>query len=117
VFALAMKNGWAPANPVEDAARPRRRRDGDADPDLQFLTPAELDAVIEILPDLTVDRDSLGPVLRVLIRARFRPRCQARPARRQAAPTSDRKASPGVVRRKYRRPPISPAGNPHSATS
>jgi hypothetical protein len=26
VFALAMKKGWAPTNPVTDAARPRRRR-------------------------------------------------------------------------------------------
>ena len=37
VFELAVKKGWAPANPVADAARPRRRRQGDADPDLQFL--------------------------------------------------------------------------------
>ena len=40
VFELAVKKGWAPANPVADAARPRRRRQGDADPDLQFLTAA-----------------------------------------------------------------------------
>ena len=26
VFGLAVKNGWAPSNPVDDAARPRRRR-------------------------------------------------------------------------------------------
>ena len=44
VFGLAVRKGWAPSNPVEDAARPRRRRAGDADPDLQFLTPAELTA-------------------------------------------------------------------------
>ena len=71
VFELAVKKGWAPANPVADAARPRRRRQGDADPDLQFLTPAELDAVIDAIPDHMVDKDALGPVLRLVI---LRPR-------------------------------------------
>jgi hypothetical protein len=28
VFGLAVRKGWAPSNPVEDAARPRRRRAG-----------------------------------------------------------------------------------------
>ena len=54
-------------NPVAGAARPRRRREGDADPDLQFLTLPELDAVIAAIPDLVVDRDALGPVLRLVI--------------------------------------------------
>ena len=45
VFGLAVKKGWAPSISVEDAARPKRRRAGDADPDLQFLSPAELDRV------------------------------------------------------------------------
>ena len=67
VFELAVKKGWAPANPVADAARPRRRRQGDANPDLQFLTPAELDAVIDVIPDHVVDRDALGSVLRLVI--------------------------------------------------
>jgi integrase len=67
VFALAIAKGWAPANPVERAVRPRRRRAGDADPDLQFLTLQELDAVIEAIPDTTVDRDALGPAPRVVI--------------------------------------------------
>jgi hypothetical protein len=49
VFALAVRNGWAAANPVADAARPRRRREGDANPDLQFLTLDELDAVIDAI--------------------------------------------------------------------
>jgi integrase len=66
---LAVTKGWAQTNPVPDAARPQRRRAGDASPDLQFLTPSELDAVIEAIPDVVVDRDSLGPVLRVLILA------------------------------------------------
>jgi hypothetical protein len=34
VFALAMENGWVRSNPVLRATRPRRRRAGDADPDL-----------------------------------------------------------------------------------
>ncbi len=69
VFELAVKKGWAPANPVADAARPRRRRQGDADPDLQFLRPPELDAVIDAIPDRMVDKDALGPVLRLVILA------------------------------------------------
>jgi hypothetical protein len=69
VFELAVKKGWSPANPVADAARPRRRRAGDADPDLQFLRLSELDAVIDAIPDHTVDRDALGPVLRLVILA------------------------------------------------
>jgi len=72
-------------NPVRRATRPRRRRQGDANPDLQFLTIDELDAVITAIPDDTVRRapastrrgrsgpapppppDVLGPVLRVLV--------------------------------------------------
>jgi integrase len=69
VFALAVENGWARGNPVLRAARPRRRRDGDADPDLQFLTLSELDAVIAVIPDRDVDRDALGPLLRLVILA------------------------------------------------
>jgi len=67
VFALAVRKGWASANPVQDAARPRRRRASDADPDLQFLSPAELDRVIEAIPDHVVDRDARGPALRLLV--------------------------------------------------
>jgi integrase len=67
VFVLAMRNGWTTVNPVVDAARPKRRRAGDANPDLQFLTMRELDAVIATIPDLVVDRDVFGPVLRVII--------------------------------------------------
>ena len=52
-----------------DAARPKRRRAGDADPDLQFLAPAELDRVIGAIPDHVVDKDALGPVMRVLLLA------------------------------------------------
>ena len=67
VFVLAMRNGWTAVNPVVDAARPKRRRAGDANPDLQFLTMRELDAVIAVIPDHVVDRDVFGPVLRVII--------------------------------------------------
>jgi integrase len=69
VFALAVESEWTASNPVARAARPRRRREGDADPDLQFLTLVELDAVIAAIPDHTVDRDALGPVLRLVILA------------------------------------------------
>jgi integrase len=67
VFLLAMRNGWTSLNPVVGAARPKRPRAGDANPDLQFLTMGELDAVIATIPDLVVDREVFGPVLRVLI--------------------------------------------------
>ncbi len=85
VFEHAIDNGWCTENPVRRASRPRRQRAGDAEPDLQFLTLAELDAVIRSIPDQTVIRapaptrrgrrgpapppppDVLGPVLRVLV--------------------------------------------------
>jgi integrase len=83
VFEHAITQGWAAANPVRGAARPKRRRD--SNPDLQYLTMAELDAVIRAIPDEPIERrpaptrqgrpgpapppprDVLGPVLRVLI--------------------------------------------------
>jgi len=83
----AIDRGWATENPVRRAARPGRRRQGDANPDLQFLTLDELNAVIRAIPDETVVRapaptrrgrggpapppppDVLGPVLRVLVLA------------------------------------------------
>jgi hypothetical protein len=63
VFALAVKEGWANSHPVAYAAR------CEADPDLQFLTLDELDAVIEAIPDRMVDPDALGPVPRLVILA------------------------------------------------
>ena len=72
---------------MSEATRPGRKRTGDADPDLQFLTVAELDAVLRAIPDETVIRqpkptrrgrrgpapppppDVLGPVLRVVVLA------------------------------------------------
>lgn len=85
VFEHAINEGWAQDNPVRRAARPKRRRKGDANPDLQFLTVAELEAVIRAIPDHTVQRapsparrgragtgppvppDVLGPVTRVVV--------------------------------------------------
>lgn len=83
----AVDRGWLAANPVGRAARPKRRRSGDAQPDLQFLTLAELEAVLRAIPDEVVTRapastrrgrsgpapppppDVLGPVLRVVVLA------------------------------------------------
>jgi integrase len=85
IFEHAIDNGWCSENPVRRASRPRRQRAGDAEPDVQFLTMDELEAVIRSIPDETVVRtpaatrrgrpgpappppaDVLGPVLRVLI--------------------------------------------------
>ena len=85
VFEHALDKGWCADNPVRHAGRPRRQRAGDAATDLQFLTMAELEAVIRAIPDETVVRkpaptrrgrpgpapppspDVLGPVLRVVI--------------------------------------------------
>ena len=57
VFEHAIDRGWASQNPVRRASRPRRRRAGDANPDLQFLTVAELEAVLRAIPDEVVVRD------------------------------------------------------------
>jgi integrase len=81
----AIDRGWVRENPVRRATRPGRRRQGDANPDLQFLTVDALEAVLRAIPDEVVIRapaptrqgrrgpapppppDVLGPVLRVLI--------------------------------------------------
>ncbi|MTD43648.1 tyrosine-type recombinase/integrase [Conexibacter sp. W3-3-2] len=86
VFEHAIDLEWTNDNPVRRATRPRRRRKGDADPDLQFLTLEELEAVIRAIPDEVVmpapkpfrkgrrgpspppPPDVLGPVLRVIVR-------------------------------------------------
>ncbi len=90
VFEHALDRGLVRENPVRRAARPGRRRPGDANPDLQFLTVEELEAVIRAIPDEVVDRrpapnrrgragpapppppDVIGPVLRVLVLAAAR---------------------------------------------
>jgi len=87
VFSLATDNGWATVDPVSRAARPKRGRYRDADPDIQFLTLDELEAVISAIPSDVVWRepapsrrgrrgaappppsDVWGPVMRVLILA------------------------------------------------
>ena len=68
VFSLAVENGWVATNPVA-GRQTTATAEGDADPDLQFLTLAELDAVIAAIPDEADDRDVLGPVLRLVILA------------------------------------------------
>lgn len=86
VFEHAIDRGWVVENPVRRAARPKRRRAGDINPDLQFLTLDELEGVIRAIPEGVVVRqpaptrrgrrgpapppppDVLGPVLRVLVR-------------------------------------------------
>lgn len=55
VFEHAIDRGWASQNPVRRASRPKRRRAGDANPDLQFLTVPELEAVLRAIPDEVVD--------------------------------------------------------------
>ena len=56
LFEHAIDEGWCVENPVRRATRPRRQRAGDAEPDLQFLTMDELEAVIRAIPDETVVR-------------------------------------------------------------
>jgi integrase len=85
VFEHAIERGWTRDNPVRKASRPRRKRAGDIEPDLQFLTLSELEAVLRAIPNDIVRRqpaytrrgrsgpapppppDVLGPVLRVII--------------------------------------------------
>jgi integrase len=85
VFEHGIDRGWLRENPVRRAEKPGRRRRG-PNVDLQFLSVAELEAVIRAIPDEVVVRqpapsrrgrrgpapppspDVLGPVLRVVIR-------------------------------------------------
>ena len=87
IFEHAIDQGLVRDNPARRAVRPGRRRGGDAEPDLQFLTLEELEAVLRVIPDEVVYRapaptrhgragpspppppDVLGPVLRVLVLA------------------------------------------------
>lgn len=83
IFEHAIERGWVRENPARRASRPGRRRKGDANPDLQFRTLDELDAVLRAIPDEVVFRtsapsrrgrrgpapDLLGPVLRVVVLA------------------------------------------------
>src|ERR1035437_7513933 len=56
IFEHALDRGAIRENPVRRATRPGRRRQGDTNPDLQFLTIEELDAVIRAVPDAAVIR-------------------------------------------------------------
>jgi integrase len=85
VFEHAIDLEWTRENPVRRAARPRRRRAGDVNPDLRFLSLEELEAVLRAIPDEVIVRepaptrrgrpgpspppppDVLGPVMRVLV--------------------------------------------------
>jgi integrase len=85
VFEHAIDRGWTTQNPARRASRPKRRRAGDANPDIQFLTVPELEAVLRAIPDEVVVRapaptrrgragsappvppDVLGPVIRVVV--------------------------------------------------
>jgi integrase len=85
VFELAVARDVRRDNPVRYAAKPKRRRAGDVNPDLQFFSVAELEAVLRAIPDETIyyppsptrkgragtgpppPPDRLGPVLRVMV--------------------------------------------------
>lgn len=56
VFEHALDRGLVRENPVRRAALPGRRRRGDANPHLQFLTIEELEAVIRAIPEEVVTR-------------------------------------------------------------
>ena len=84
VLEHGINRGYLRENPARRAEKPGRRRAG-ANPDLQFLTMAELEAVLRAIPDEVVhparaptrrgrpgpapppSPDVLGPVLRVII--------------------------------------------------
>ena len=50
VFEHAIDRGWTRDNPVRKASRPRRKRAGDIEPDLQFLILSELESSCEPSP-------------------------------------------------------------------
>ncbi len=54
VFQFALKRGWITSNPVAMADRPRAAQ---ADPDIHFLAPEELEALLRAVPR----EDTLGP--------------------------------------------------------
>ena len=58
LFAFAVKRDWAPSNPVAAVDRPTGEG---ADPDIRFVTPKELDALLAHVPD-----DDLGKIERPL---------------------------------------------------
>ena len=58
IYAHAVRRGWTRANPVLSVDRPPHRG---ADPDIRFLQPEELEAVLRAVPD-----DHLGALERVL---------------------------------------------------
>ncbi len=84
LFEHAIDSDWCARNPVRRVPRPGRRA-RDSQPDIQFLTLEQLNAVIEAIPDQVVrlapaptrkgrrgpapppPADALGPVLRVVI--------------------------------------------------
>jgi integrase len=84
LFEHAIDNDWCARNPVRRVPRPGRRA-RDSEPDIQFLTLEQLDAVIETIPDRVVQHapaprrrgrrgpappppaEPLGPVLRAVI--------------------------------------------------
>ena len=132
----AIDRGWASDNPVRRAARPKRRRGGDVDPDLHFLSLEELEAVIRAIPDeVVVPRagavpprpararrrprrpTSSGPVLRVLIRTaamtglrQLRARSACAGATSTGPPSASACATPTCAA--STRPPASPTSRP-----
>ena len=58
LFAFAVKRGWAPSNPVASVDRPSAEG---ADPDIRFISPKELDALLAHVPG-----DDLGKIERPL---------------------------------------------------
>lgn len=73
VFEHAIDRGWASQNPVRRASGRKRRRAGDANPNLQFLTLPELEAVLRAIPDDVVARQpaptrTAAPATRPLFR-------------------------------------------------
>lgn len=58
MFAFALKRGWVAANPVAAVDRPRATG---ADPDIRYLDPGEVEALLRAVPD-----DLLGPTDRAL---------------------------------------------------
>ncbi len=75
IFEHAIADGWCRENPVRFATRPKRRRAGDARTDLQFLSVAELEAVLRCIPDEVVQRepapDRQGRPVRLRLRRRM----------------------------------------------
>ncbi len=125
VFEHAIDRGWTNDNPVRRASAPAPPARGDTEPDLQFLTLAELEAVLRAIPDEVVVR-AAGADARAAVADRRRLRrptssgpvaARPHPHRRDDRSAPVRAARPALARRRLGRRSASAFATPTCAAS